>query len=69
MTTSRDSRGDTTEFVIPVVHSRVPATVGSGAFWAFVGIALAEVIDPPVAAVIAVGFLIAGRRKRAKTSA
>jgi hypothetical protein len=56
------------DYEVPILHSRIPASVGSGAFWAFVGIALAEVVDPPVATLIAIGFLVAGRRRRAASS-
>ena len=50
------------DYVVPVLHVRVPASVGHGAFWALAGVALAGVIDPPVAALVTVGFLVARRR-------
>ena len=59
---------DDEEYAVPVIHTRVPASVRDGAFWACVGIALAEVIDPPVATLIVIGFLVAGRRRRSATA-
>jgi hypothetical protein len=57
------------DYVVPVIHVRVPASVGHGAFWALAGVALAGVVDPPVAALITVGFLVARGRTTGRRSA
>ncbi|MDQ2728715.1 MAG: hypothetical protein M3Y91_12840 [Actinomycetota bacterium] len=58
------SSGRRSDYVVPVIHAKVPASVGDGVFWAFVGVALAGVVDPPLAAFAAVGFLVARRRRQ-----
>ncbi|MDQ6840656.1 MAG: hypothetical protein M3256_26145 [Actinomycetota bacterium] len=51
------------DYVVPIIHTKVPAPVADGAFWALAGVALAGVIDPPLAALVAATFLIARRRR------
>ncbi len=63
-TTRTASSGRRSDYMIPVIHAKVPASVGDGAFWALVGVALAGVVDPPLAAFAAAGFLVARRRRR-----
>lgn len=65
--TSEESEGGA-DYVVPVIHARVPASVGDGAFWAFVGVALAGVVDPPVAALTVGGFLVVRRRRRGRAT-
>jgi len=68
-TTARTApSGRGSDYVIPVIHAKVPASVGDGVFWAFVGVALAGVVDPPIAAFAAAGFLVARRRRQGMPS-
>lgn len=52
-------------YVLPVVHTPVPARVVELGFWGgLVGATLLGAIDPPLAVVVGVGVVVARHRRR-----
>jgi hypothetical protein len=59
LTTGVDDGG----YVVPLVHTRVPASVVNTGFWAgLAGSAALGVIDPPLAVLVGAGVLVARHR-------
>jgi len=52
-------------YVVPVIHIRMPEPVVNGGFWAaLAGAALVGSVDPPLAALIGAGVVVARHRNR-----
>lgn len=50
-------------YVLPLVHTHVPASVVNTGFWAgLAGSALLGVVDPPLAVLVGAGVLVARHR-------
>ena len=50
-------------YIVPVLHTRVPASVVNTGFWAgLAGSAALGVIDPPLAVLLGAGVLVARHR-------
>ena len=50
-------------YVVPLIHLRMPEQVVNGGFWAaLAGAALVGAVDPPLAALIGAGVVVARHR-------
>lgn len=65
-TRQRPAANGRSDYVVPLVHARIPGRVVDVGFWgALAATAAAGVVDPPLAALVGAGVIVARRRARA----
>lgn len=65
MPTGQQSAAHSRDYVVPLVHVRVPQRVGNTTFWlGLSGAVIGGVVEFPLAAAIATGLVVARHRRR-----
>jgi hypothetical protein len=63
-TTARQAPSVSQSYELPIIHARVPESVGNLAFWAgLAGVVVAGAVDLPLAALIGAGVVVARHRQ------
>lgn len=65
MSTAQETAARSRDYVVPVVHVRVPQWVGNTTFWlGLTGAVIGGVVEFPLAAAIATGVVVSRHRRK-----
>lgn len=68
MSTAQETAARSCDYVVPVVHVRVPQRVGNTTFWlGLTGAVIGGVVEFPLAAAIATGVVVSRHRRNELT--